>query len=142
MKYTALILFAAVLSLAACATGTDGKKHLTPEGKAALVELGGDALTIGLSALTGSPSVPSGLDGAAALIRSLAGSAVAPSHSELTTAIASGTGSPSVTAAIAPALVPKIQAAIAKGAPPDAALEVAAAKLNKAAATGVKQSIP
>lgn len=145
-------------ALFACETGADGPRQLTPQASATLKRLGSDALTIGEGAIAGAAAgaegnalgqVTSGgkvdsqqleaaaaagaVDGAAAAFRSLAGRRTAPTAGEIQSALADSTGSPAVTAKLTP-VATKVAQAIAQGAPPDAALETAAASLNRSAA--------
>jgi hypothetical protein len=139
-----------------CETGADGKKHLSKKAIAALDHLGEDVLDIGENALTGALTgvttnlVTQGVSGekfdssqlstAAALgafngaakgLRGLEGRRTAPSAEEITTAIAQGTGSPEVSRVLAPGVAGAITAAVAKGAPVNQAIEVAAVHLDE-----------
>lgn len=114
LKITALFL------LASCSTLDSTQEN-------ALWSLGSQVASIGSTAL-GFSVTPAQLDGAAALIRTLAG-AKKPAPAEVKTALVMGTDS-RVAADKLAAIIPVIQTAVNKGVPMDTAIETTAAKLN------------
>lgn len=121
-----IIAISTAFAFVACDTLNDPNSPLT--------KLGTQALSLGISQVTGKTVTAADLDGAAALIRSLAGKKTAPAPTEIKTAVASGTAQPSMASTLASKLSSYITQAISGGASHDAALETAAANLNKAAA--------
>lgn len=123
MKFLKILVLFSFCS--ACST-------LTTSQNDTLWSLGSQVASIGANAL-GVDVTPAQLDGAAALIRTLAGAKNAPHPTDIKIAIVSGTGSSTAADSIA-ALVPVIQKALAKGASTDAVIETTSMQLNAVAA--------
>lgn len=92
------------------------------------------AFSIGLSQITGRNVSAADVDGAAALIRSLAGK-TAPAPAEIKTAVVTGTASPAAASTLGSKLSSLVTWAMSKGLPHDTALEITAKQLNAAADT-------
>jgi hypothetical protein len=99
----------------------------------AVSQLGTQALSIGLSKVTGRSVSANDVEGAAALLRSLSG-AKKPTTQEIKVAVASGTTNPAKAESYASQLASLVSWAMAQGVPKDKALEITAAKQNEAAA--------
>lgn len=124
-KYIILIALSAAFAFPAC--------EMLNDPNSALSTLGTQAIRIGIQQVTGKQVSSADLDGAAALIRSLAGNKEAPAPTDIHVAVATGTANPSKAQTLASRMAGFISDAIFKGAKPDSALETAAINLNKAA---------
>ncbi len=91
--------------------------------------------SLGFSQLTGGAVTPADVDGAAALVRSLAGKKTKVTSTDIKVAAVSGTNPKSNAAPLGTQLADAVSTAIAKGVPQDKAIELAASKLNETAAT-------
>lgn len=108
----------------------------TPKGEALLSEVSSTALTAGLDAAEHNDvgAIVSGVQGAAAILRTLEGTPKAGSQSAIVTAIVQGANVPAVKAAIAPVVAKAVAKATALGIPASQAVEAAAQGFDALAA--------
>lgn len=120
---TIMILF--ILPLFSCSTLSDPNSPT--------VKLGTQVLAVAISQVTGHNVTAADLDGAAAVVRSLAGKKTPPASVEIKAAVQVGTDKPSKAATLASKVADYVTNAIVKGMSHDKAIETAAASLNQAA---------
>lgn len=130
--------------LAGCETGADGRKHLTPEGRLILKDVGTIVLNTAIAAGTNAAEqyanggkvdsrklAAGAINGAAFGLRTLRPAEA--TDARIDDALVTFSGDPRLVAQLAPQVKKSVKSAIAQGIPPEIALEGAATHLDSAA---------